>query len=516
MNFQELLAALPAHTLSGGPAPGQVAGLVSDSRQAGPDLLFAALKGHEADGHAFLEQVAARGAAAALVETPRPDLAGLCQVVVPDSRQALGLLAAAFHGQPSRRQTLVGVTGTNGKTTTTYLTEAVLARRGSVGVIGTVEIRYGKNRRPAAMTTPDPIELQAILADMLAQEVNQVVMEVSSHALDQGRVAGCAFDAAIFTNLTRDHLDYHGDMAHYLAAKRRLFEEFLPASRAQGKSPVAVICLDDPQGAPLAELCASLEMPVWTYGLETKAMVGAADINLGLDGGLCRVTHPGGDFLAVTPLVGGYNLQNLLAAATLGLALGMKDSEVAAGLASLEGVPGRLERIPGNLNQPAVFVDYAHSDAALAQALGTLRPLTRGRLFCVFGAGGHRDKGKRPLMGLAVGKQADLVALTSDNPRDEEPQAIMDMIAPGLAEAGCRPAKDFGQARPPAFIQEPDRARAIHQAITAAGPSDVVLIAGKGHEDYQIVGKEKHHFDDREQARAALKASAAREKAGRA
>ena len=512
MRLETLLAALEAYEISGSPAPDQVAGLTSDSRRVGPGWLFAALAGQAADGHAYLAQAAAAGATAALVQSPDPGL-GLCQIVVPDSRRAWALMCAAYFGQPTRQMTLVGITGTNGKTTTSYLAEAVLAQRGPVGVIGTVEVRYAGTRRPAAMTTPEPHELQGLFRDMLDSGVQQAVMEVSSHALDQRRADGAAFDAALFTNLSRDHLDYHGDLGAYFAAKRRLFDDLLPASRAMGKSPKAVICLDDAHGSELLDLCRGQGIEAWTYGLDNPAaMVRAEDINLGLDGGLCRVIWPGGDFLAVTPLVGRYNLQNLLAAAALGLALGLKESEVAAGLASLTGVPGRLQRVPGGLDSPAVFVDYAHTDDALTQALATLRPLTRGRLYCVFGAGGDRDQGKRPLMGAAVGRGADLAVLTSDNPRSEDPLAIMDMIEPGLVEAGSRLAPDLGGARAPAHVREADRGRAIEMVIAAAGAKDVVLIAGKGHEDYQIVRGVKHHFDDREQAAAALKKRAARQR----
>ncbi|MBI4800852.1 MAG: UDP-N-acetylmuramoyl-L-alanyl-D-glutamate--2,6-diaminopimelate ligase [Desulfarculus sp.] len=511
MRLEQLLRALETHELAGAPAPTEIAGLTNDSRRLAPGWLFAALKGQAADGHAYLAKAAAAGAAAALVERPDPGL-DLCQIVVPDSRRAWALICAAYFGQPSRRMTLVGITGTNGKTTTSYLAEAVLAQRGPVGVIGTVEVRYGHQRRPAHMTTPEPYELQGLLSAMLEAGVEQAVMEVSSHALDQRRADGLALDAALFTNLSRDHLDYHGDLDTYFAAKRRLFSELLPQSRGMGKDPKAVVCLDDAKGAELVELCRSLDIETWTYGLENPAaMVRGLDVNLGLDGGLCRVVWPGGEFLAVTPLVGRYNLQNLLAAAALGLSLGLKEAEVAAGLASLEGVPGRLQRVPGPAGSPAVFVDYAHTDDALSQALGTLRLLTRGRLFCVFGAGGDRDQGKRPLMGAAVGRLADLAVLTSDNPRSEDPLAIMAMIAPGLEQAGSRPAADLGGAQVPGFAQEPDRARAIEKAIAAAGPGDVVLIAGKGHEDYQEIAGHKRHFDDREQAAAALAQRAARQ-----
>ncbi|MFZ5586568.1 MAG: UDP-N-acetylmuramoyl-L-alanyl-D-glutamate--2,6-diaminopimelate ligase [Thermodesulfobacteriota bacterium] len=513
MRLADLLKVLPDHQIVGQPPAGEIAGLACDSRAAGPGVIFAALVGAAADGHAFAPAAAQAGATCLLVERALPEVGDLCQVVVPDSRRALALMAAEFHGNPSQAMTVVGVTGTNGKTTVTYLIESVLARRGPVGVIGTVNVRYAGQSRPAAMTTPESVEVQRLLADMRQKGVEQAVMEISSHALVQRRADGVALDMGVFTNLSRDHLDYHGDLEAYFAAKRLLFERLLPESRARGKEPQAVICADDPRGAGLAELARSQGIKVWTYGLDAPADVTAEDVILGLDGGVCRVVWPGGDFLAATPLVGRYNLQNLLAGAAAGLALGLRGAEVAAGLADLAGVPGRLERVAGVAGGPAVFVDYAHTDDALRQALGALKPLTPGRLFCVFGAGGDRDRGKRPLMGKVVGELADLAILTSDNPRGEDPLAIMAMVEAGLAEAGSRPAQDFGRAHPPAYMREPDRAQAIAAAVGAAGPGDVVLIAGKGHEDYQIVAGVKRHFDDREQAAQALKARAAREKA---
>lgn len=513
MRLADLLTVLPDHQFVGQLPAGEITGLTCDSRQAGPGFIFAALAGASADGHAFAPAAIKAGAACLLVERALAEAEGVCQVVVPDSRRAFALLAAKFYGEPSRAMTVVGVTGTNGKTTVTYLIEAVLARRGPVGVMGTVNLRYAGQTVPAAMTTPESVEVQRVLADMRAQGVDQAVMEISSHALVQHRADGVALDVGVFTNLSRDHLDYHGDLEAYFASKRLMFERLLPESRAAGKQPQAVICLDDPRGAELAALARAQGIKVWTYALDHPADVTADDVILGLDGNVCRLIWPGGDALAATPLVGRYNLQNLLAGAAVGLALGLRGSEVAAGLADLEGVPGRLERVPGVVGGPAVFVDYAHTDDALKQVLTALKPLTPGRLFCVFGAGGDRDRGKRPFMGRVVGELADLAVLTSDNPRGEDPLAIMAAVETGLAEAGSRPARDFGAARPPAFVKEPDRAAAIAMAINAAGSGDVVLIAGKGHEDYQLIAGVKKHFDDREQAAAALKARAARERA---
>ncbi|MBU2470108.1 MAG: UDP-N-acetylmuramoyl-L-alanyl-D-glutamate--2,6-diaminopimelate ligase, partial [Proteobacteria bacterium] len=444
---------------------------------------------------------AQRGALAAVVE--RPVDSPLVQIQVPDSRLALALMASRFHGRPSRHLTLVGITGTNGKTTVSYLVEALLSQRGPAGLVGTVEQRYPGKRRASAMTTPESVELQAALAEMHAAGVKGVAMEVSSHALQQHRVDGCRFDAAVFTNLSRDHLDYHGDMAAYFQAKRRLFSQLLPQAKRAGKDPAAVICADDPKGSHLAGETTGLHLRTLTYGFSPAARVRGEAPQMSLRGSRCRVRWPAGSFDLATPLVGPYNLQNALAATAVGLALDFEPEQIQRALASVKGVPGRLQPVAGVPGGPTVLVDYAHSDQALASVLLALRPLTPGRLICVFGAGGDRDQGKRPLMGQAVGAGADLAVLTSDNPRSEDPQAIMAMVEPGLGIAGaCRVSALGGEG--PAYLCEPDRATAIALAIDAAGPEDVVLIAGKGHEDYQIVGQTRRHFDDREQAAAAL------------
>ncbi len=505
MRLAELINGLTVRAVHG-PLPGdEITGLCHDSRRAAPGCLFAALPGLAVDGRRFVGAAARAGAVAALVQRPVPD-AGLCQVEVADARLALALISQRFFGWPGRELDMVAITGTNGKTTVSYLCEALLAPEGPTGVIGTVEARWPGVHRPAAMTTPESLELAALLAEMRGAGVGRVVMEVSSHALAQRRVDGIAFDAALFTNLSRDHLDYHSDMEDYFAAKSRLFNELLPASRQAGKSPVAVICADNPWGVRLAEAARQAGLSLLTYGFEAAADVRGLDPRPSLAGGSLRVSHAGGEFAASTGLVGRYNLQNLLAACALGLARGMDPERIAVRLASLAGVPGRLQRVGGG--SPAVFVDYAHTDDALAQVLAALKPLTAGRLICVFGAGGDRDTGKRPLMGLAVGRGADLAVLTSDNPRTEEPGAIMDMVEPGLLKAGMHPAADLATAPAGRYLREADRAAAIALAVSAAAPQDVVLIAGKGHENYQIVGREKRHFDDREQAAAALGARA--------
>jgi UDP-N-acetylmuramoyl-L-alanyl-D-glutamate--2,6-diaminopimelate ligase len=501
MLLSRLIEGLETRALHGSPPQSEVRGLSYDSRRVRPGDLFAALPGEKADGHAYVAMAAEKGALAALVEQ-RVD-APIVQIEVPSARRALALLAARFYGTPSRALTLVGITGTNGKTTVSYLVEAVLAQRGPAGLLGTVEQRHPGGRKPSAMTTPESVDLQAALAEMHAAGVKGVAMEVSSHALEQDRVAGCLFNAAVFTNLSRDHLDYHGDMEAYFQAKRRLFSRLLPLAKRAGKDPAAVVCADDPRGSHLTAEAAGLHLRALSYGFGPNARVRGSEAKVSLAGGSCVVQWPAGSFKLSTPLVGAYNLQNALAAAAVGLALDFEPEQIQRAVAGVQGVPGRLERVPGEPGGPTVLVDYAHSDQALATVLAALRPLTPGRLICVFGAGGDRDQGKRPLMGQAVGAAADLAVLTSDNPRSEEPQAIMAMIEPGLLAAGAQRVSD-PFSRGPAYLREPDRAAAIELAIAAAGEGDVVLIAGKGHEDYQIVGEQRRHFDDREHAAAAL------------
>jgi len=501
MDLRQLIQGLETTGLIGELPTGEVHGLAYDSRLVRPGDLFAALPGEKADGHAYVAMAADKGALAAVVE--RPVEAPIAQIQVPSARRALALLAARFYRDPSRHLCLVGITGTNGKTTISYLVEALLARRGPAGLLGTVEQRFGGQAKPSAMTTPESVDLQAALARMHAAGAKGAVMEVSSHALEQERVTGCLFDAGVFTNLSRDHLDYHGDMETYFLAKRRLFSRLLPLAKRAGKDPAAVICADDPRGLHLAEEATALHLRTLSYGFGPRARVRGSEAQVDLAGGRCLVRWPAGSFELKTHLLGGYNLLNALGATAVGLALDFEPADIQAALASVAGVPGRLERLAGPDHGPTVLVDYAHSDRALATVLEALRPLTPGRLVCVFGAGGDRDQGKRPLMGQAVGAGADLAVLTSDNPRSEDPLAIMAMVEPGLIAAGAQKSK-HPSASGPAYTTEPDRAAAIALAIGAAGPDDVVLIAGKGHEDYQIVGNERRHFDDREQAAAAL------------
>jgi murE/murF fusion protein len=464
-----------------------------DSRRIGPGDVFVAVRGRRADGHAYLEQVIAQGAAAVVVEQPIADAAlaaRVTQVVVPSAAQALGVLAAAMAGFPGERLGLVGITGTNGKTTTAYLTEAVLRAAGAApGVIGTVSYRYGDVVVPAPYTTPTPLVLQGVLGDMERAACTHAVLEVSSAALAMDRLAGVRFRVAAFTNFTQDHLDVHGSMDAYRAAKERLFRDHL----APGGT--AVINIDDPAAPAMisASSAAAGEHRVLrvsaTGQAEAEVRVIAAETTI--DGIRATIATPRGSVTVRSrALLGAYNVANVAVVVGIGEALGLPHEAITRGIAAMPGVPGRVERVANQAGLD-ILVDYAHTPDALDNVLAALRPLTRRRLICVFGCGGDRDPDKRPKMGAAAAAGADLVLVTSDNPRTEDAQAIIDQILPGV---------------PAPFFVHLDRRVAIAAAVFEAVPGDIVLIAGKGHENYQIFGTEKVHFDDREEAAAAAAA----------
>jgi UDP-N-acetylmuramoyl-L-alanyl-D-glutamate--2,6-diaminopimelate ligase len=437
-----------------------------DSRAVQPGDLFVAVKGQTVDGHRYLEQAAKQGAAAVVVEE---DVSCETTVIrVASTRAALARIAANRYGRPAEKLKLVGVTGTNGKTTTAFLSEALTGG----GVIGTVVYRYKEWVKPAPFTTPGPLELHATFAEMLALGCTHVSMECSSHALELGRLDGVRFDVAAFTNLTQDHLDFHGTMEKYRDAKALLFTQHLRGA--------AVVNLQSEYGPWFAQLAPN------TIGVGRDVRV--VEVTHSLDGIDARVATPVGEVRLKSPLIGAFNLENLMVGVGIGVGLGMDAETIGARLSSVRGVPGRLERVPAA--GFGVFVDYAHTPDALERVMAAVRPLTTGRLIVVFGCGGDRDRTKRPKMGRAVAEMADLPIVTSDNPRTEEPNSIIEMIVAGMTR--------------PAFLVEADRHKAIVAAMTEARPGDAVVIAGKGHEDYQIVGKTKHHFDDREEARAAL------------
>jgi UDP-N-acetylmuramoyl-L-alanyl-D-glutamate--2,6-diaminopimelate ligase len=403
---------------------------------------------------------------------------------VKDARCALALLSAAVLGQPARSLELVGVTGTNGKTTTTYLIDAALRAAGrKVGLLGTIQYRIGDRLSDATRTTPESSDLQALFREMVDEGCTHAVLEVSSHSLELQRVAGCEFAVAVFTNLTRDHLDFHGDMESYFQAKRKLFSDLL---RADGR---AVINADDDRAESLA---AASRAPVWTYAIDHAADFRAQDIRLGLEGTRFRVIAPGGAYEVTSALVGRFNVQNLLAAFAAALAAGAPPEAALSGLSSITGVPGRLERVAGALSF-AVIVDYAHTDDALKNLLETVRELGPARVITVFGCGGDRDRTKRPLMGAVASRLSDVVIVTSDNPRSEPPEAILEEIQRGMN--GGRKAERH------AIV---DRRDAIARALEMARPGDAVVIAGKGHETYQVLRDRTVPFDDRQVARDIL------------
>lgn len=478
----------------------EVSAVTGDSRQVVPGAIFFALPGAQRDGHDFAAEAARRGAVAVVAERP-VECAPALLLLAPSARRAMALAAAALHGHPGLELQLAGVTGTNGKTTVSYLVEAcALAAGVPTGVLGTITHRFPGASRPASHTTPESTEVQALLAEMRAAGARLAVMEVSSHALAQERVAGLRFQVAGFTNLTRDHLDYHGDMDGYFAAKRRLFVEHL------APDGTAVVNAKDPWGARLADQLGPGRQ-VWRYGTRLEDALRPEGLASTLAGTTALLRTPRGEVALRSPLVGSHNVENLLCAAGMALALGLPAEAVARGLAASRGAPGRLERIDG----PgfAVFVDYAHTDDALTRVQEALRALAPRRLITVFGCGGDRDRGKRPLMGEAAGRLADLAVVTSDNPRGEDPLRIIGEILPGLERAGRRrrsPAEAVaGEA---GYVVEPDRRAALELAVACAREGDAVLVAGKGHEDYQLVGGERRHFDDAEEARRALRLEA--------
>jgi UDP-N-acetylmuramoyl-L-alanyl-D-glutamate--2,6-diaminopimelate ligase len=454
-----------------------IGGCTSDSRRVRGGDLFAALAGSRQDGHDFIAEAAARGCAGVLSEQPVHDCPVPC-CVVPNARAAYARICQALVGNPSRALKLIGVTGTNGKTTTSCLIAGVLSAAGHrVGVLGTLGYLDGARVEEASHTTPPPERLAALLARMVRNECTHAVMEVSSHALDQSRVAGACFDAACVTNVTRDHLDYHASLRDYRAAKSKLFDHL------SGEG-FAVLNADDPGSAAYLR---RLDGPVLTIGIDSPAEITAVPFEQCASEQTFLLTAGSETAPVRTQMIGVHHIYNCLTAAAVGLAYGIDLTTVVRGLESVGHVPGRLERI--ECGQPfRVFVDFAHTPDALAGVLKTLRSVTSGRLICVFGAGGERDREKRPLMGRAVEENADACFLTNDNPRHEDPQAII-----GDVLAGFHAPASVGVL--------PDRVEAVHRALSAARPGDCLLIAGKGHENCQIIGNQRLPLDDREVAR---------------
>lgn len=499
MKLQELVAGAGAQGLLLNPEA-QISSVVYDSREARAGSLFVAIRGEKTDGNQFIAAAIARGAAAIISEMPplipngrsqteeitpgpRPDSVAWLQV--PDARKALATVAANFYGRPAEKLQLVGITGTNGKTTTSFLVDSIIHAAGCrSGLFGTIEYRTPLETYPAKTTTPESLDLHRFFSEIVRAGGTHAVLESSSHALVLDRLWGCRFAAAIFTNLTRDHLDFHKTMENYFAAKRRLFD-----GTGAGRAVCGVVNIDDPYGPQLRNVA---EQTI-TYGLSSGAQITAKKFPLTLRGLDFIAETPAGKITVRSPLVGRNNVYNLLAAIAAGIALGFRREAIEAGISALAAVPGRFERI--DLSQPfMVVVDYAHTDDALQKLLETARELhPAGRLITLFGCGGERDRSKRPLMGEAAGRLSDVVVLSSDNPRSEDPLKIINDVVVGL------------QRTPAKVLVEPNRERAVELALEQARPGDMVLLAGKGHETTQVLKDRTIEFDDREVARRILR-----------
>jgi UDP-N-acetylmuramoyl-L-alanyl-D-glutamate--2,6-diaminopimelate ligase len=467
-------------------------GIAYDSRQVKPGAIFVALRGVHADGARFAPQAIAQGAIAVVAESAAPAGVSVPWVRVPNARAALSQLAAGYFGNPSEELVLVGITGTNGKTTTSYLLSEIFESAGlKCGRIGTIGYLVGGREQNASRTTPEAPDLQQMLRGMVTQGCGACVMEVSSHALALRRVDDLRFAAGVFTNLTRDHLDFHGDMESYFGAKRRLFE-MLP------DGAVGVINLDDRRGA---DFVAAARRPV-TYAIDAAADVRPGPLSFSLDGLTFDVRTPRGTVHVRSALVGRPNAYNILAACAAATALDLPFSAIEAGITGLAHVPGRFQVVSDPSDDVRVIVDYAHTDDALKNLLETARPVATGRVVTVFGAGGDRDRTKRPLMGAVAARLSDLVIVTSDNPRTEDPERIIDEVRRGIVMPADRIGSKGQKGTPSLAIV--DRAEAIEKAIKDARPGDLILLAGKGHEKYQVIGDREIPFDDVEVARAAL------------
>ena len=496
VKLARLLEGLKQYDLIGDPEQ-EINGLAYDSRRIRPGYLFVALKGHVLNGHDYLSDAVRNGAVALVAEEFKGLQGNLPKVRVPDSRQALSKLAIHFYDHPFEGINLIGITGTNGKTTTSYILESILSAAGATpGVIGTINYRFLGKTRSAPVTTPESLDLMHFLREMADGGVTDVIIEISSHALDQKRTGDCPFRVAVFTNFSRDHLDYHKTMEEYFRAKSLLFQGLKKSERAYETS--AIINMDDPKGEQLISLT---EAHVMTYGLGQRCHVRADSISPDRSGLRAKLLTPVGEKFIQSSLIGEVNIYNILAASAAAISLNIDLEAVAEGLKRLRVAPGRLELVE-NSRGLTLMVDYAHTPDALLKTLETLRPLVDGRLITVFGCGGDRDKGKRHEMGFIAGDSSDLVFITSDNPRSEDPLSIIAQIEEGTEKSGLvrlnnSPKKQFTGS---GYFIEVDRRRAIRKAVALAGEKDLVLIAGKGHEDYQIIGGERKTFDDRKEA----------------
>ncbi len=497
MIFRELLDGVGVSNFKGDEGL-EISGVSFDSNKVKEGYLFVALTGERADGHNYIDSAVHNGAQALIVEKHteiRSKEVSIAQV--SDSRAALAVVAANFYKHPTKEFTLVGVTGTNGKTTITYLLESIWSyERRKSGILGTIDYRYAGNVHESGMTTPESLDLMLMFREMKDADVEVVAMEASSHAIDRQRVHECQFDTAVFTNLTQDHLDYHDSMESYFEVKKELFTKYL--ANSEKENIFSIINIDDSYGEILID-----EAPgdIVSYSIENEnATVYAKSSSITERGIEAIISTPKGEAQIQSTLFGEHNLSNILAAVATAVSLGSELDSIEKGLSNISSVPGRLETIPNQLGIN-VLVDYAHTPDALKNVLLAARPLTKGNLILVFGAGGDRDNAKRPQMGKIGKELSDILIVTSDNPRTEDPEIILDHIEKGVHEAG--------ETNKP-YERLVDRTKAINHAISVAKKNDTVLIAGKGHEDYQIIGTTKYPFDDREIAREALEERQAR------
>lgn len=461
----------------------EITGLSYSSKNIQPGYIFFALKGQKADGHDFLDEVIAKGAGLVVSERPRPAGLNISWLQVLDVREAMAQMASSFYGHPSMKLKTIGITGTKGKTTTSYLLEHILKTAGfQPGVVGTIEYRWKDKKITAERTTPEAPDIQRILKEMVDDGVTHCIMEVSSHSLDLKRVYRIGFDLAIFTNLSGEHLDYHENMEKYFEAKKKLF--FL-----NHKRQASIVNMDDPWGE---KLISELPMKTITYGFRPEAVIRAESFMLEENGMKATVSYPGGLLNLKTSLLGKHNLYNILAAVSAALVLGVSPSHIVKAISTAGCVPGRFEVVP-NKSGIKVIVDYAHTDAALENLLLTVKSLNPKRIILVFGCGGDRDRSKRPRMGEVAARLADWTIITSDNPRSEDPEKIIDEIEQGFLRVGSKN-----------YERESDRRKAIEKALRLARKGDFVLLAGKGHETYQIFRDKTIHFSDVEVAQEIL------------
>ncbi len=450
----------------------EIGTLEYDSRKVNPGCLFCCVVGTFSDGHVYAQKAVESGAAGLVVERELP--LDVPQVIVPNTRIAMAEMAAELYGHPEREMRLVGITGTNGKTTSTYMIKAIAERAGmKAGLIGTIRNMVGQRVIDTERTTPESVDLYRLLREMRDEDVEIVVMEVSSHSLDQHRVHGLTFEVGEFTNLTQDHLDYHKTFENYLAAKRKLFDQ----------SKHGVFNIDDPYASAMMD---GISLPVTTFGIRERADICASEIDITTRGVQFDIRYPGGKTRINVPIPGLFTVFNAMGAAAVALALNISMEYIKSGLEDMQSVSGRLEPLPTGDLGFSVFVDYAHTPDALENVLKTVRGFAKGRVITVFGCGGDRDRAKRPIMGEIAGRYSDKLVVTSDNPRSEDPFTIIDAIEEGVKKSGC------------AYVKIEQRREAIQYALEKAQESDVIVVAGKGHETYQEINGVKHHFDDKE------------------